>query len=154
MKKFTFSLQSLLGVKMTLEKQQMGELAAAEARVRDLEKDLDNMRLRFQITKAEYTEKLKVGMVPYDITAYAIGFNSLKDKEEAQRDKIRAAEDDVYRIRSVLVETMRERKMLEKLRERHYEEYLDNVKRENEQIIGDFVANQIAAHGNGGELSG
>lgn len=154
MKKFIYSLQPLLGVKRTLEQQQKNELASAEARLQDLKQTLANIKTRFEIRRTEFTNKLKEGMIPYDITAYAIGFEALRDKEKRQLLKIDEQAEEVNRIRGELIETMRERKMLENLRERHYSEYLEEVKRENEKIIGDFVANKLAMTSIGGDKNG
>ena len=63
----------------------------------------------------------------------------------AQKQSIALAEKEREKIIEALVAIRKEIKSLESLREKQYEEYLAEEKREQEQAIGDVVSYQVAS---------
>ncbi len=150
MKKFQFTLQSLLNVKVALEKQSKAELAAAEQRIQGFLRELADMETRHQLQIAQYNEKLRRGVQAQDLTAYAIGFRATYEGFARQRKKIEAAEGEKNRIRKKLADVMGERKMLEKLKDKQLAEYNEAAAKENANMIDDFLSNKITSGKTGG----
>ena len=144
MKKFVFSLQSLLNVKLALEKQTKAEMSAAEQRLNGFLRELDEMIARHERQRADYLQKLQRGMPSQEILGYSVGFTAARDNQERQREKIDVAEAEKKRIQKKLVDVMSERKMLEQLKEKKLEEYKVEMKREEAVIVQDFLSGKIA----------
>ena len=145
MKKFVFSLQSLLNVKLALEKQTKAELSAAQERLNGFVRELNAMLARHARQRIEYLQKLQEGMPSQDLQGYGIGFATARDNQKRQEEKIAVAEAEKKRIQKKLVDVMSERKMLEQLKEKKLEEYKTEIKREEAVVVQDFLSSKIAA---------
>ncbi len=155
MKKFVFSMMSLLKLKISLEKQQKAELAEAEQRLRIFMQELESINERYEGKRREFSELSESGELrATDFLVYAKGFEALRDKQETQRLRIQAAELERERIQKKVIEAMSERKTLERLKEKQYSQYLDECNRENELVIGEFVSYNVTKAENGGEAVG
>lgn len=150
MKKFKFTLQSVLNLKNSIEKQQRAELAAADARIRALEEELAAINLRHAVTRERFNREIREGISSTELLVYSTGFKVLRDKAAHQKRRILAAEEERRRIQLRLLETMKERKALEKLKARHLEEYREELRREDERIMDDFMSNKVTALLDGG----
>ncbi|GHU94167.1 hypothetical protein FACS1894208_04780 [Clostridia bacterium] len=145
MKKFRFTLQSLLGVKVSLEKQKTAELAEQSRVVRMLEGEFDETKRRLNNSVSEFNRKMEAGGMPQgDAVSYSGGFRAARDRLAEQLKRIMRAEEVREKLQKELTELMGERKMLEKIRERQYQEYLVEVAREDAKAIDDFLSNKIS----------
>lgn len=144
MKKFKFSLQSLLNLKISLEKQQKYELAEAEARERELKRQLEDMRGEFSAAREDYNRRAAEGINVLELVNYSNFFAGLRERIERQLEAVAVAEAEKERVQRALIETMRERKALEKLREKKFAEYLEECAREDEKAVSDFLASRVA----------
>lgn len=139
MKKFTFTLHTLLDLNISLEKQQKNELAIINRRIQILNDE--KLQKEFEITQVQIqlSEKLKT-LCDVDtlsnsnryITAlnYKIrGIEELLDEQNLQRQN----------VQEELTKTMIKRKSLEKLKEKQYKQYLAELKTEEEKASDDFV---------------
>ena len=144
MKKFKFTLQSLLNIKILLEKQYMAELAACLERLRLFQEELAAIHTRIELRRNEMRALFESGTTPPELTVYSIGFKALAEKVEEQEQKIEIVRDEISRLREKLVEIMKERKMLEKLSEKQLLEHKELQKAEDAVIIDDFITNKVA----------
>jgi len=144
MRRFKFTLTSLLNVKISLEKQKMLELADQNRIIIMLEQELDALKTRLNDSTDEYNLKMeRGGMNAGDIAAYSTGIRALFDRIAGQLEKIRRAVKVKERITNELVALMGERKMLENLKEKQYQEYLEEARREEAKIMDDFMSTKI-----------
>ncbi len=143
MKKFIFTLQSVLNMKVSLERQHMAELGACELRLKQLRQQLAALHDRLDLQVDAFNTACAEGVTPADLSVYAVGFRALREKIETQRASVEVAEQEKRRIQSRLVEIMQERKMLEKLREKQYEEYKLLIKAEDAAVMDDFMTHKI-----------
>lgn len=144
MKAFKFTLQSLLNVKNTLEKQQKAELAAAEARLRELRQELEVLQLDLENQRQTYLLKVRQGeLTPSEMSYWSVGFRAMRERIETQHKKIETAENEKRKIQKKVIETMKERKALEKLKEKQLAEYRMAQKAEDAAITDEFVSNKI-----------
>lgn len=144
MRAFKFTLQSLLNVKNTLEKQQKAELAAVEARLRTLRQELDALHFELEAQRQAYLLKMQRGeLTPSEMSYWSVGFRAMRERIELQHKKIETTEAEKRRVQKKVVEVMKERKMLEKLKEKQLAEYRMAQKAEDAAVTDDFVSNKI-----------
>lgn len=143
MKKFKFTLAAPLRVKNTLEKQQKAELAAVAARIAEFQRELQELKDTLGFQRQVYLQSMKDGeMTPGDLSLWSVGFKAMRERIANQNKKIEVAEGERRRIQKKLVETMRERKVLEKLREKQMEEYRAALRAEDAAAIDDFISSK------------
>lgn len=144
MKKFKFTLSTLLNVKTSLEKQKTLELSDQNRIIIMLEKEHEALRVRLNASTEEFNDKMeKGGMSAGDVAAYSSGIRVLFDRIADQLEKIRRAMAVKEKITAELVALMGERKMLENLKEKQYQEYLEEGRREEAKIMDDFISTKI-----------
>ncbi|MDR0670730.1 MAG: flagellar export protein FliJ [Oscillospiraceae bacterium] len=143
MKKFVFTMQSLLGVKIAVEKQVRAELAEARRRAERFRRELLEKQEAFARQRAEAERKARRGISVRELRLQNIGFDALFESLARQSRKAEVAEEEAGRVRRRLIDTMRERKMLEKLKEKQWNAYREEVRREEALLIDDFLSNQL-----------
>lgn len=141
MKKFKFTLQTLLNIEVALEKEKKNELAMIVAEIARLEElkekygndMIDAMRYSFK------TMNISDLMNTENYTKY------LKKCIEDTELEIAVKEDEKRVAQAALVECMRKRKTYERLKEKQLESYKKEVEAEEAKNIDDFVSASIGA---------
>lgn len=144
MKRFRFSLQTLLNVKESLKKQRQAELAAAKTYAEQCRSALEQSKRHLRERMREMAEKT-AGMDVEEMKVYAKHFVFVRDRIEQQKEVLSEAMEEVRRRQQAVIEMMQEVKILEKLREKQYLAYLEEVKVEQEKEIGDFVSFMVGS---------
>jgi flagellar protein FliJ len=142
MKKFTFTLHALLHLKESVEKQERNNLAVLTRKLRDLEAEREAMIARRDGAADNYGAKLAGGMAVSETQGFTDYFRMMKELLREQEARIVRASGEIEECRKRLVEILKEIRMLEKLREKQYAQYLAEVQAEEERTIGDFVSYQ------------
>lgn len=143
MKKFKFTMQTLLNVKLTLEKQKMGELSECNARIREFERQQEENYARQETQALQYQELLEEGLPVSEIALWRVAFLTLRDRIAEQAEVIEQAYGERARIQRALLTVIQERKMLEKLREKQLVEYKELQKAEDALAIDEFLSHQV-----------
>jgi len=144
-KKFLFSLQTLFDLKVKEEKNQKRELNQIEAKLNLLNMELEALKNDYYIYEREYRECLK-GSIAMDklkqYNYYLVEQSDLIDKKNEMIEK----QNKIKKICvKKLVGILREKKSFEKLKEKQYEEYLVESKKEENQTMDDILSyNTIA----------
>ncbi|MPM03689.1 hypothetical protein SDC9_49956 [bioreactor metagenome] len=152
MKKFMFSLSTLFEMKKTRKDELQREYTEAKAK---LERAFSEKITLDQICADEsrrYEAKVKKGVTAADMEAHAIYFKELCDKISAAANQVTCAQLEVNQKQGALVETFKEIKALEKLREKQYREYLAEEEKQGNKIREDILAFNIT--GKKAELTG
>lgn len=136
MARFVFRLQSVLNLKTRLEEQQRNAFAAARRRVDEEEEKLTNLYGRLSFYEEEGRSMLTDALHVREIIENEHAINVVKDYIEEQKDAVKRAEELLEVERLKLVEAIRERKTFERLREKAFDDYVEEEKRE-EGIIND-----------------
>ena len=129
MKKFRFRLQKLLDIRESNEKRIKNELASVLG-VQNVERvKIDNINKNIEQQKRIFSEKMRKNEMSAE---EAIKFERYIDSSlraiDATQVKIDELEPAVQEIRDRLVIASRDKKVVEKLKERQYEDYLYEVK--------------------------
>lgn len=124
MKKFRFTLQKLLDIREAREtevKNELMKVLSLQNRERILQDELRNKISRYEV---QYSERIKKGHFSADEVMSMMRYADVARKAiiEAER-RIEALQPEVDRIRERLVIASREKKIVEKLKERKYEEF-------------------------------
>ena len=153
MKKFIFSLNALYDVKKTLRDKIQAEYAAAEAAYRAAVRKKEELERTLDEKKEEYEQKARQGMTVGDLLGYDIYFEELQGQIVAAEKEADRALAEVNRKRNELVAVFKEIKVLEKLYEKQYGEYLKELEKSESKAIEDIVSFKVT-DSQGGEFSG
>lgn len=145
MKKYEFRFKNILHVRELLEEQAEREFRdAVLAYNAELEK-LENLRAEAERLIAELFERRR-GRIDVGVEmVFATYFTNLRERTEAQVVAVHEAEQFMEQKRAELIEAMKERKVMEKLRLRDYDAWLLELKRWEQAMIDDL---STLRHGN------
>lgn len=135
MARFRYSMQSILNIKLKMETQAKQEFSAANAALTEEERRLDALFGR----KAGYERRaaeLRRGTLNIrDLEENRNAVRCMEDYIVSQKERVRAAERNLERAREKLTEVMMERKTHEKLKEKAFEQFLmDEKKQESKEV--------------------
>jgi len=143
MKQFVFTLQSLYDMKLSEEKQKKIELAAVEKELRSKNDELSALKREFKEKNEEYLAVMAAGTDAERIKQFGVFFTRLKESIALTEKQIDALEQEKQQIVAQLVEIRKEIKLLGKLHDEQYAEYLDKRKKMQEALIGDIVSYKV-----------
>ena len=139
MKKFKFSLQKLLDIREAKEreiKHELMKVLGIQNRERMRQEDLRSKIIKYE---TEYSEKLRKGKFSPEEAMFLMRYADISRSAiaEAQR-RIDEMQPIVDEVRGRLVIASREKKIVEKLKERKLEEYMyefnRNIAKENDDM--------------------
>lgn len=139
MARFNFRLQPLLSVKSQQEDNQKNELGKA---MRKLEKEEATLR-RLQDEEAklinEFNEKSKKSTVE-KLVKFNVYLSFLNSKIKQQKENVNCAVRNVDKVREELIRIVKERKILDNLRDRKYEQFLSEEQRTEQKLIDEILS--------------
>lgn len=148
MKKFVFTLAALLKVKEALKKQQQAEMARIVVALNQLQDQRQALQNAFERESEDYQNAARKGVTPQRMDQFVRYFAVLRERQKQVDVQIVEKQQQHRECQQKLVKTMQEKKMLEKLREKQWEEYRLEVARDESLQIGDFVNFQLRAGSN------
>jgi flagellar FliJ protein len=147
MARFVFKLQPVLNVKRQVEDNIKNELGKA---VRKLEEEKQKLAALVNVLEgivAEFNDRTRKTTVS-KLILYNAYLSLLDFKIKQQKVNVNKASVNVDKIREELIFAMKERKIMEKLKEKKYEMYLDDLKaaeqKTNDDLAGYMYINGIA----------
>lgn len=140
MKKFNFRLQKVMQVKEEVEKQKMLDLADAKRFVAEEEKRLGHLQSQDEAYR-ETIERRKTAerINPMEMDLYYRYLRKLGDEIDLQNGRVQDARDKMEKRRQVLLNASKERKVLEKLREKKYTAFRAEVTKKEQNFIDDVA---------------
>ena len=135
MKKFRYSMQSLLVIKQKLEDQAKAAYGAVKLRLAEEE---ERMRVLQQRRAAYVEEKRQVMATRLDVpklNRLQMAVEAMDDQIVRQKQNIKKAEAAVRAAEERLVESMTERKTQERLRENAFDNYRQEMNAEEQKEI-------------------
>ena len=140
MKKFIFDLQGVLGIKEKLEGQAKVDFGIARAALTAEEEKLEELKAK----RASYLEQMRLTV---EGTLKISEINRLKNAISVTDDNIRQQDMAVKRaarqleiVRVKLNKVIQERKTIEKLREKQFEDYLKEADAEERKEIDQLIS--------------
>lgn len=141
MKKFVFTLQGVNDIALATEKQLKIEMQRIEDRLRRVLQEIEDTRAEFRTLKARCFEQMRQGGIEsQSLVQYERYFEKLEAALQVLQQTKAQIEREKEKCLQAQIENRKELKTLEKLREKQYQEYLSELRREEEKAIGDLVA--------------
>ena len=140
MAKFHYKLQSVLDIKQKLEEQEKIAFGLAMAKLQEEQEVLQNL----MIQKAGYdrkARKLLEGTINLlEINSCRKAIETMKARIRSQMMNVHKAEKQVEAVRRRLNEVMIERKTYEKLREKKFEDFKQELLYEEKKEVDELVS--------------
>ena len=124
MPKFNFRLQGYLGLKEKLEDQRKQEYGRAMSELERERGKLEDLETRRAETIAAFRDELAAAVSPQRAGNYNNFLSWLKASVKHQTARVQRAEAEAERRRAALTDAMKERKMLETLKDKDYADYV------------------------------
>lgn len=145
MKKFQFSLDSVLSYKQQVLEGIQNEYAALTAKVRRQEERVQAARQRYADLNQEFREKEASGMTIAEALRYENGLRFLEQEIQREEKLLEEFRKQAEAKRQELVAARQDTATIEKLKEKKLEDYRKGVQKSEEQFIDELVSAQRAA---------
>lgn len=139
---FVFRLESYLSVKEKMEEQRKLEYGKSLAKLEEERKIKESLIDEKNNNVVSFKNSILKGVNPSTLDNYNKYIDLIKKKIENQNVAIKKAEDAAEEKRVQLVEAMKERKMLETLKEKDKEAYLKEVLQKEQKVTDEIVSYQ------------
>ena len=145
MKKFAFDLQGVLGIKEKLEGQARVDFGVARAKLTAEEEKKEQLVLQ----REGYEEELKGTMTGrldvLEVNRLKSAVDVMNERIRVQDTAVKRAERQLESARIKLNRVVQERKTIEKLREKKFEEYMKETDAEERKLVDELVSYRYAA---------
>jgi flagellar FliJ protein len=145
MKKFAFSLQTVLDFKNQYLNEAKNEYSAAMADVNHQQEIIMNLNRLYDKTNVEYNEKKLIGIGIYEMTKYDTYLKKINSDIEKEMIRLKELEEILEVKFNAMVKAKQEVTSLDKLREKRYDAYNYAVQKSEELLIEEFVSNKSVA---------
>lgn len=140
MARFRYSLQSVLNIKEKMETQAKQEFSAAKLR---LDEENDKLEALYR-RKSDYekeAQKLLCGKLNVqDIEDNKNALLMMEQYIAEQKFQVKKAEEQLEQAREALSEVMKERKMHESLREKAFEDFLQEENKQESKAVDELTS--------------
>ena len=144
MKKFKFSLDSVLSYKQQVLDALKGEHAAILAQIREQEAVLEAVWQEYRDCNEEFRQRKAEGMTITDAMLYQNGLRALERDIQRETEKLESLRKKEEKKRQEVVDAKIDTSSIEKLREHKLEDYNKAVQKAEENLIDEFVSSARA----------
>lgn len=139
MKKFKFRYESVLKMRMDAEEQLKNKLGALNSEMVLLENRIQKLYDEARAYERYSEEEMRKGVSGPLLKSFYQGklFFS-KNKKKLELDRIQL-QDKIIQAREALTEAVKQRKIMEKLKEKAYQEFIDAVNLADTKVIEEIV---------------
>lgn len=140
MAKFVYRMQNILDIKNKLEVQARNSYAAARIKLGQEEEKLDRMFEQKKAYEENYRQQLSGNINILQINICKNAIELCKNQIKKQLVEVKVASLNLEAAQKRLGEVMKERKIQEKLREKAYEEFLQELNDQEKKEIDELVS--------------
>ena len=140
MAKFIFNMQGLLNIKEKLEEQAKTEYGKALNKLEEEKNALLSLKNKKEQNILIFRENIKIGVKPNYINTINKYISFIDVKIEEQIKKVDIAREFAEEKRQDLLKAMKERKVLEALKEKEKENYFKEEIKKEQKIIDEIVS--------------
>ena len=144
MKKFRFSLETVLDYKQQVLESLQAEHGAILARVRDQERLLEELEAEYRHMDHEFTRHKLQGVGILDAMKYEQYLRSMERQIQEETERLEKLRRQEEAKREQVVEAKQETSAIEKLREKKLESYNKSVQKAEEAMIDELVSTKRA----------
>ena len=149
MKKFKFSLDTVLSYKQQVLGVLQGEYAEAMARVHEQEALLEELWQEYRSCDAEYHQRAEEGLPITEALMYQSALRAAELEIQRGTKRLEELEAEAEKRREAMVEAKKETSSIEKLREKKLDAYHKAEAKSEELFIEEFVSSTRAHAGVG-----
>ena len=135
MKKFRYSMQSLLVIKQKLEDQAKAAYGAAKIRLNEEEERLAVLQQKRELYVEEKRQVMASRLDVPKLNRLQMAVEAMDDRIVRQKQNVKKAEVAMHAAEEKLVESMMERKTQERLRENAFDVYRQEMNAEEQKEI-------------------
>lgn len=147
MKKFKFSLDTVLSYKEQVLDALKGEHAAILVKVREQEDYLEELWNKYRGYNAEYSQRKLEGMTILDATIYQSGLRHMEAVIQQETERLETLRKEEEAKRQEVVEAKKETASLDKLKDKKLDLYNKSVQKAEENLIDEFVSSARSRSG-------
>lgn len=140
MKKFKFSLDSVLSYKQQILDALQGEHGAIVAQVRAKEDEIEHLWQNYRQCNAESQERMGQGLAVTDVLMYQSRLRAMEREIQRETLQLEALKKKEEAKRAEVVEAKKESTSIEKLKDKKLAAYRKVEAKGEEQFIEDFVS--------------
>lgn len=140
MKKFRFSLETVLHYRDQMLDAVKAEHASALLKVRTQEDVIENLVKQFDDINNEYRNKKMTGMTIADAMSFDIMLNAQERKIEHEKNILVKLKHDEEEKREKVRQAKTDKATIEKIKETKYNQYKKSIQKSEEQFIDEFVS--------------
>ncbi len=140
MKKFQFSLDTVLAYKRQVQDVLQGEHAEVLSQVRQQEALLDSLWTQYRNCSAEYSERCGVGLSMTEVLIYQSELRAMEKEIQSETERLEQLREQEERKRAEVVEAKKETSSIKKLREKKQQEYQKALEKSEEAFVEEFVS--------------
>lgn len=140
MKKFIFDLQGVLGIKEKLEGQARVDFGVARARLTAEEEKKEALIMQRKGYEQQLKETMQGALDITEMNRLKNAVDVMNERVRVQDGAVRRAERQLESARQKLNKVVQERKTIEKLREKKFEEYMKEIDAEERKAVDELVS--------------
>jgi flagellar FliJ protein len=140
MKKFQFSLESVLSYKDQVLDALQGEHALLIAKVREQEERVEQLQQEYRSCNEEYRTRKQEGMTVLDATSYQRWLRTLEHEIRQETQTLEERKLEAEQKREEVVGAKMETSSLEKLKDKKRSDYLKAIQKSDELFVEEFVS--------------
>lgn len=140
MKKFNFSMETILRYRDQLLEARQIEHATALAQVREKEAVVASLREKFHEVNEEYRERKATGMTIADAYGFELALQTQEDEIKKALEILAQCRMEEEKRRAAVIAAKTDKAVLEKLKEKKIDSYRKAVQKSEEQFIDEFVS--------------
>lgn len=143
MAKFKFKFNSLLKLNESIEDQKKNEFRKAAMQLEIEREKLGKLIIDKEYCIINHQKALKERIDPIRSDMLTKYINLLNKRIAAQEAEVKKCEEILEERRLELVEATKEKKKLEKLKEKQFEQYITDEKREEQKLTDEVVGYKV-----------
>ena len=140
MKKFRFSLETVLEYKQQVLDSLQAEHGAILAQVRQQEELIEELEAEYRHMSGEFNRRKLEGLSILDAIKYEQVLRAMEREIEEARERLRELQKQAEKKREQVVEAKKETSSIEKLREKKLDAYHKAEAKSEEAFIEEFVS--------------
>lgn len=139
MKKFSFRYDSVLKMRLDQEDRIKNDLAKLISKRQEYIDALTTLVESAEAYDQHIQKVLMDGDAQNERQQFTQGKKYYRDQKNKLKDKIAAVESDIRKTQAKLVEAMKDRKVMDKLKEKAFQEFVDAVNEVDAKLIEEVV---------------
>lgn len=147
MARFVYSMQNILDMKEKLERQEKNDYSRANVRLLEAQDELERLKDRQREQEEKLRQNLKESMNVRQIKEAENAVEIIKMYVKQQMICVKQRERELEEARTRLALARRERKIFEKLREKAFQQFMEEENKKEQKEVDELVSYRYGVNG-------